>query len=93
MEGTKKHSRTYYIRLFNLILIVIGIVFGELIASLVSGVSFLRWLSFGLDFGLTEPFAIDLALIKVSFGFFLDIKIADIIFAMLSLLVGRVFVR
>jgi len=93
MEGSKKRSRSYYLRIFNGILIIIGIVFGELVASLTSGVSFLKWLSFGLSFGITDPFTVDLAVFSFTFGFFIKVKIADVIFAALSLLIGRVFVR
>lgn len=62
-----------------LIFILAGIVIGGVIGELTEGISWLWWLSYGLDFGITEPFSLDLHILKLSFGLMVKINIASII--------------
>ena len=41
----------------DILLFCAGIVIGSLVASLCSGNPYLSWLSYGLTFGTTSPFA------------------------------------
>ena len=56
-----------------LIFILSGIVLGGLLGVLAEKVSWLWWLSYGKEFGITEPIVFDLSVLKITFG--LDSKI------------------
>ena len=75
----------------NLFLVLAGIVVGSLIAEITAGVSWLSWLSFGLEFGTEEPLVLNLTVLRLTFGITVKITVASILFVSLSLLLGRVF--
>jgi len=60
--------------------IVTGAVVGGLIAQLTSNVDWLKWLSYGVKFGIStaEPFLLDLVIIRFAFGFMVDVNIASL---------------
>lgn len=62
-----------------LIFICSGLVIGGLLGQLASQVEWLNWLSYGQEFGLKEPFILELNVIKITFGLMLNINIASII--------------
>lgn len=62
-----------------LIFILAGIVIGGVIGELTKGINWLWWLSYGLDFGITDPLSLDLHILKLSFGLMVRINIASII--------------
>lgn len=72
----------------QVLIIMVGAMLGSLIGRITAGISFLRWLSFGDNFGLT-PATLDLGLIELTFGFHLEITIATI----LGLILAIVFCR
>ena len=74
--------------LYCFFLICAGIVIGTLVAALTQDISMLSWLSYGLDFGLTSPFVLDLAVMKLTFGLSLTLNISVVIFVILSLVIG-----
>jgi len=74
--------------LYCLFLVCAGIVIGTLVAALTKDVAALSWLSYGLDFGLTSPFVLDLAVMKLTFGLSLTLNISVVIFVILSLAIG-----
>lgn len=74
--------------LYCLFLICAGIVIGSLVAALSANVPFLNWLSYGMDFGLTTPFVLDLAVLKLTFGLSLKLTISVVIFVSLALVIG-----
>ena len=78
---------------FNFFLVIIGITIGELVISLTSGVSALSWLSYGLSFGTTSPVALDLHVIALTFGISVRITVSNVIFIILSVLIGRSIAR
>ncbi len=77
----------------NLFLVCVGIVVGSLTASVTSGVKGLSWLAYGLDFGTTSPFVLDLYAVKLTFGITVNITIATVICVVLSLIIGKAIAR
>ena len=62
-----------------LIFILSGIVLGGLLGVLAEKVSWLWWLSYGEEFGLTDPVVLDLSVLKITFGLWIKINVASII--------------
>ena len=79
--------------LYILLLLCTGIVVGSLVAELTSSVPYLKWLGFGLNFGLTTPFVLDLGVLTLTFGIAIDLTVSVIIFVLLSLFIGLSIVR
>lgn len=77
----------------NFFLICIGIVVGSMVAELTAGVSALSWLSYGLDFGLTSPFVLDMSVFHLTLGISVKITISSVIFVALSLVLGRLIAK
>ena len=67
--------------LLLLFFLLAGIVIGGVVAMLCADISFLRWLAFGQGIGLgaEQPLVLDLAILRVSFGFSLHITVAQVI--------------
>ena len=72
-----------------ILFILAGLVIGSLIGSLASSVDFLWWLSFGQEFGLSEPLILDLQVIKLTFAVTFKINIASIIGVIISMFIYR----
>lgn len=72
-----------------LIILVIGVVFGGIITYLTSGVGALDWLTIGYTFGLSEPFVLDLYVIKLTLGLSVNVNVAVIIGILLAAVVYR----
>ncbi len=72
-----------------IVFILAGLVIGGLLGELASKVDFLWWLSYGQSFGLTEPVALDLNIIKLTFGLQLRINIASIIGMAIAIFIYR----
>lgn len=62
-----------------LVFILSGLVIGGLIGELSKNVSWLWWLSYGNEFGLTSPLTLDLSVLKIQFGLTIKISIASIV--------------
>ena len=77
----------------NFFLICVGIVVGSMVADLTAGISGLSWLSYGLDFGLTSPFVLDMSVFHLTLGISVKITISSVIFVAISLVLGRLIVR
>ena len=69
--------------------ILCGIVVGGLLGELASNVDFLWWLSYGEEFGISEPITLDLIVITLSFGLMLKINIASIIGMILAIFIYK----
>ena len=65
-----------------------GIVFGSLISHFAKDVSGLGWLAYGMNFGLTTPFVLDLKVITLTLGFAFCLDPAIIICVVLMTLAG-----
>ena len=63
------------------------------VAEMTVGISWLKWLSYGLEFGTESPFILNLSLLRLTFGISVKITVSMILFISLSLLLGRVIAR
>ena len=72
-----------------LIFILSGLVIGGLLGVVASKVSFLWWLAYGQEFGLSQPVQLDLSVIKITFFFFFKINIASICGMALAIYIYR----
>ncbi len=72
-----------------LIFILSGIVLGGLLGVLAEKVSWLWWLSYGEEFGLTDPVVLDLSVLKITFGLWIKINVASIIGMIIAIFVYR----
>lgn len=72
-----------------LIFLFSGIIVGSLIGELTAGVPYLKWLSYGKSFGLTEPFVLDISILTVSLSFMIQLNIASIIGIVLAVVLYK----
>ncbi|MCI8965881.1 MAG: DUF4321 domain-containing protein [Clostridia bacterium] len=72
-----------------LIFILSGIVVGGLLGVLAEKISWLWWLSYGEQFGFTNPVTLDLSVIKFTFGLWIKINVASIIGMILAVFIYR----
>lgn len=56
-----------------------GLVIGGLLGQMASQVEWLNWLSYGQQFGIQEPFKLELNVISLTFSFMININVASII--------------
>lgn len=73
----------------RILFILAGLVIGGLIGQLTEGVNFLWWLSYGQEFGLTEPLQLDLGVVRITFAIMFKINIASIIGVIISMIIYR----
>ena len=70
-----------------LVFLLAGLVIGGLIGDLAGQT--IWWLGYAKEFGLTQPVALDLSILKITFGFSVKINIASIIGVAISLFIYR----
>lgn len=75
--------------LFFILMLLSGIVIGTLVGNVTSGVEFLSWLSYGIDFGTKAPVTLELGVLSFTFGISVKLTVSCIIFIIISMLVGR----
>ena len=77
--------------IIGILSIITGAVAGSLILKLTNGITWLSWLAYGTEFGIStaEPFVLDLMLIKVSLGVMVNVNVISIACMVLSLLLYR----
>ncbi len=73
------------------VFLLAGIVIGGLLGELTKDVSFLSWLSYGKDFGLSNPITLDLGVIALTFGLMIKINIASIIGIIIAIFIYKKF--
>ena len=73
--------------------IFMGIVLGSYLGELALQVSFLKFLSYGKELGLTEPVVLDLGFLKLTFGFLCKLNLASILGFTLALFIVRKVVK
>ena len=66
-----------------------GLVIGGLLGELASKVSWLWWLSFGQEFGLSKPLELNLNVITITFGMMIKINVASIIGVIIAIFAYR----
>ncbi len=74
-----------------IIFILCGLVIGGLIGELTSGVSWLNWLSYGQQFGLSDPIVLDLGVVQLTFGLMFTINVSSIIGIVIAIFLYRKF--
>lgn len=84
-KGTKHHFSAIAI----LLIIVVGVIFGEIITYLTKDIAALNWLNIGYTFGLQSPLVLDLSVISLTLGFALHINVA----VLLGILIASLFYR
>ena len=72
-----------------IIFICAGLVIGGLIGQLSAQVDWLSWPAFGQEFGLSQPLVLDLNVLKITFGFTININMASIIGMAIALFIYR----
>lgn len=72
-----------------LIFLFSGIIIGGLLGELASKVPFLSWLAYGKSFGLTDPLVLDINILKISFGFLVELNVASIIGILIAMLLYK----
>jgi len=72
-----------------IVFLLAGLVIGGLLGKLASSVSWLWWLSYETNFGLTQPLVLDLSVLKLTFGLTLNINIASIIGMAIAIFIYR----
>jgi hypothetical protein len=77
----------------NFLLVCSGIVVGSLVAELCKGIKSLSWLAYGLTFGTTSPFNLELGVINLTLGANIRLTIATIIFVVLFYICGKKVIR
>lgn len=77
----------------KIMVIFMGIVLGSYLGELALEVSWLKFLSYGKEFGLSEPVVLDLGFIKLTLGFLCKLNLASIAGFVLSLFLVRKVVK
>lgn len=72
-----------------LVFLLSGLVIGGLLGELASRVDFLWWLSYGENFGLSNPIELNLNIMTVTFGLMFKINIASIIGMAIAIFIYR----
>ena len=75
--------------LIYLIMFLSGIVVGTLVGEITKGISFLKWLSYGIVFGTKTPISLELGVLSLDFGLSINLTISCIIFIFAALIIGR----
>ena len=81
-------SKQFFLFLFFLLA---GVLLGSLLARVGERTPFLGWLAYGQTIGLSpeHPLVLDLAVIRLTFGFELSLNLGQVIGIFLSFLAGR----
>lgn len=74
-----------------IIFILCGLVIGGLIGELASNVSWLNWLSYGQQFGLSTPITLNLGVVELTFGILFKINISSIVGIVIAIFIYRRF--
>ena len=70
-----------------LIFVLCGIVIGELSST----VTWLKWLSYGQSFGITQPVVLDMGVLKLTFALTIKINIASIVGIIIAIFLYKKF--
>lgn len=71
------------------LLILVGIVLGGFIGTLAEKVEFLKWMNYGMEFGLDSPVSLDLKVIFLAFQIKFYINITSILGTIIAVLIYR----
>lgn len=71
----------------NMLAVFAGIILGGYLGSLALSVPALSFLGYGTKLGLTNPFVLDLNVLKLTFGFTVNLNIASILGLIVALFI------
>lgn len=74
-----------------IIFVLCGLVIGGLIGQLTSGISWLNWLSYGQEFGLSSPITLDLGVVQLTLGLMFKINVSSIVGIIIAVFIYRRF--
>lgn len=69
------------------LLLLTGIVLGSFIAQATADMSFLSWLNFGTNFGLTQPLTLDLGVLVLTFALKINVTIGSVIGILIGIII------
>lgn len=74
-------------------MIIAGFIIGGLAAKLCGGIPIVQWLSYGKEIGLDagKPAVIDLAIVKIAFGFEMNLNVGEVLGIFLGLFLYKKF--
>ena len=72
-----------------IVFILAGLVLGGLLGELAKNVSWLWWLGYSQEFGLSNPIELNLSIISITFGLMFKINVASIIGMAIAIFVYR----
>lgn len=75
--------------LMFILFLMIGIVVGSLLGNVLGQVESLAWLRYGIDFGMPDPWQLNLGVMTLTFGFTVNFTIASIIGVAIALFVFK----
>ena len=76
-----------------ILFILAGLVIGGLLGNLAQNVSSLSWLNYGQEFGLSEPFILNLSFLKLTFGIMFYMNIASIVGLIIAMIIYRLIIK
>ena len=71
------------------IFLLSGLVIGGLIGEIAGKTGGLWWLSYAMEFGLTQPLTLDLSILKLTFSLLFKINIASIVGMAIAIFIYR----
>ncbi|MCR5777233.1 MAG: DUF4321 domain-containing protein [Lachnospiraceae bacterium] len=71
------------------LLIMAGIVIGTLIGNVLGQMPPLDWLAYGINFGMPEPWVLNLGVMTVTFGVSINFTVASIFGVILGIIVYK----
>lgn len=80
-------------KLYNMFLVLVGIVVGTFVGSICKGTTSLSWLAYGIDFGMTSPLVLDLGILQLTFAIGINLTLAVVLFIILAILIGRAIAK
>ena len=75
--------------LIKILIVFSGIIIGGYLGTLASSIPALSFLAYGKSLGLTSPLTLDLSIIKITFGFMMDLNIASIIGLIIAIFITK----
>lgn len=72
-----------------LVFLLSGLVIGGLLGVLAEKIDWLWWLTYSQSFGFTDPVALDLSVLKISFSFLVKINVASIVGMAIAIFIYR----
>lgn len=74
-----------------IIFVLCGLVIGGLIGELTKDVSWLSWLGYGQEFGLSTPITLDLGVVELTLGLMFKINVSSIVGIIIAVFIYRKF--